>query len=408
MKKINIGAVVLIVLFALLIYAASNAPKPLNESPDYTSGSGIARGGQLAFDFYEDMQGLEPEKSQKPAYSLFNNENYSRTNYIAFNSTFSPDKYDVEELLRFVQEGNSAFISAYGFSKELADTLRFKTGSMLTEAVSKDTTGQLTLSSVSLNSVPVINFVNPNLRRKTDFVYKEKWTSNNAFTTFDTAKCVVLGKNEQGYANFIRMPFGKGQVFVHTIPDVFSNYNLSDSLTAPYAFRAFSYLPKQRTIWDDYYKDGYTLSGDKRRVILAEESLRVAYLIIAALLALWIIFGARRRQRIIPVVKPLQNTTLEFVEVVGTLYYHQHNTADIMHKKITYFLESIRTRFYIRTQVFDDHFMMRVAALSGVSEQQVRELFGEIGRLQHYMTVQDSDLKRLEQLMWEFNKQSKR
>lgn len=408
MKKINIGAVVLIVLFALLIYAASNAPKPLNESSDYTSGSEIPRGGKLVFDFYEDMQGLQPEKSQKPAYSLFNNGNYSKTSYIAFNSTFTPDKYDVEELLRFVQEGNTAFIAAYGFSDDLADTLRFGTGSMLTEAVAKDTTGQLTLKAVSLNSTPVINFVNPNLRRKTDFVYKEKWASNNAFITFDTTKCVVLGKNEQGYANFIRMPFGKGQIFLHTIPDVFSNYNVSDSLTAPYAFRAFSYLPKQRTIWDDYYKDGFTLGRDSRRVILADESLRTAYLIIAALLVLWIIFGARRRQRIIPIVKPLQNTTLEFVEVVGTLYYHQHNTADIMHKKITYFLESIRTRFYIRTQVFDDHFMMRVAALSGVSELQVRELFGEIGRLQHYMTVQDSDLKRLEQLMWEFNKISKR
>lgn len=408
MKKINIGAVVLIVLFALLIYAASNAPEPLNELPDYTSGSEIPRGGKLSYDFFEDMQGLEPEKSLKPAYSLFNNESYSKTNYIIFNSTFTPDKYDVEELLRFVQEGNTAFIAAYGFSKAFADTLKFKTGSMLSEFISNDTSGQQTLQSVSLNATPVINFVNPNLRRKTDFVYKEKWASNIAFTTFDTTKCVVLGNNDQGYANFIRMPFGKGQIFLHTIPDVFSNYNVSDSLTAPYAFRAFSYLPKQRAIWDDYYKDGFTLGRDTRRVILADESLRTAYLIIAALLVLWIIFGARRRQRIIPVVKPLQNTTLEFVEVVGTLYYHQHNTADIMHKKITYFLESIRTRFYIRTQVFDDHFMMRVAALSGVSEPQVRELFGEIGRLQHYMTVQDSDLKRLEQLMWEFNKNSKR
>lgn len=398
----------LIALFALLIYFASRAPRALREEPDYTTGSEIPRGGKLVYDFYENMSPGTVEKSLKPAYSLFNNESFKKTNYVVFNTSFTPDKYDIEELLRFVAEGNNAFISAYGFSREFYDTLKFRTGSMLYEDLSQDTTEQSIGKAIDINSTPVINFVNPNLKRKTDFIYKEKWTSNNAFTTFDTAKCVVLGENEQGYANFIRMPFGKGQFYLHAIPDVFSNYNVSDSLTAPYAFRAFSYLPKQRTIWDDYYKAGFTLSGDTRRFILADESLRTAYIIIAAILALWIIFGARRRQRIIPVVKPLQNTTLEFVEVVGTLYYHQHNTADILHKKITYFLESIRTRFYIRTNVFDDHFMMRIAALSGVSELQVRELFGEIGRLQHYITVQDEDLKKLEQLMWEFNQKSKR
>ena len=61
----------------------------------------------------------------------------------------------------------------------------------------------------------------------------------------------------------------------------------------------------------------------------------------------------KRKQRIIPVITPLKNTSLEFVETIGRLYYQKGTRSGIAHKKIIFFLDFIRTRYNIATNVFN-------------------------------------------------------
>lgn len=405
-KRISPGMIVLAVLFILLVLLMAYQPKELNWSRDYTSTKKIPYGGEVAWRFFNEINEGEVEQISIPAFSLLNNESFTARNYLIFNSVFHPDRYDVEELLRFTSEGNTVFISAYEFSDLFEDTLGFHVSDKVS-LLMEGKEGQDFQALDSLANSPVMNFVNPKLKSPQDFSFPKK-AYNYCFSRFDTSVVTVLGRTREGDVNFVHMPYGKGGFYIHTVPDVFSNYFAAKPQTAPYVFRALSYLPPQDTFWDDYYKDGFRLNGESRSVLFSYESLRAAYAVLAGIAFLGFFFSLKRRQRIIPVLKPLANTTLEFVEAVGTLYYHQRNTADIMHKKITYFLESIRTRFFVKTTTFDDDFIRKITALSGVPYEEVHRLFYEIARMQHYSNFTDEDLKNLEEMTWEFNSKSKR
>jgi hypothetical protein len=66
--------------------------------------------------------------------------------------------------------------------------------------------------------------------------------------------------------------------------------------------------------------------------------------------ALYVIFEGKRRQRIIPIIEPPRNTSLEFVQTIGDLYYQHQDHADLAHKKIHYLLTYLRQRFGLKTQ----------------------------------------------------------
>jgi hypothetical protein len=192
------------------------------------------------------------------------------------------------------------------------------------------------------------------------------------------------------------------------MPEAFTNYYAAKPSNAKYIFGAFSYMPDQTTYIDQYYKVGKSVNDDTRRFVMSQPALRLAYyiLIIAGTVAL--LFGGKRRQRPVPSLPGFRNSTLDFVEQVGALYYRRSNHSNIVHKKIAYFLESVRSRFFVNTIEIDDRFIERVTGLSGVPFPQVTQLFTFINQLRAQAEHSDKDLKALEAAIREFNKRSKR
>ncbi|MFQ5651038.1 MAG: DUF4350 domain-containing protein [bacterium] len=323
------------------------------------------------------------ERPERPA-GLAPHSSRQDTNYIIINSAFNPDDLDVRELLHFVARGNSVFIAAHEFSGAFADSMGIETDA---EFVVQD--------SVSLN------FVNPALHAADDYVYR-KGTADFYFDRFDTASAVVLGMNSELKANFIRCALKEGEVYLHTVPLAFTNYNLLFRNNAEVVFKALSYLPVQATIWDEYYKAGKGLTRTPLRFVLSKRPLKWAYFVAISTLIVFVIFEGKRRQRIIPVVKPLANTTLEFVETVGRLAYQERDHKRMAEKKIAYFLDSIRTRFHVKTSELSEGFCEAVAERSGVAAEQVKKLIGEIQKLQQREQITAAELRHLNDSMERF------
>ena len=120
------------------------------------------------------------------------------------------------------------------------------------------------------------------------------------------------------------------------------------------------------------------------------------------------IIGTKRKQRIIPVIEPLRNTTLDFVDIVGTLYYQTGNHKNIADKKITYFLEYIRNTFQIKTNLYDDVFIERISNLSGIERQKVHDLFYYFSEINFKQSITQLELLKLNRMIEEFQKESKR
>jgi ribosomal protein L20A (L18A) len=311
----------------------------------------------------------------------------STFNYIYINDHFEPDELDVRELLIAAKHGSSIFIAARTFAQHFADTLKF----MYRYNFSGLDDSTKTFSKPdSLQA----NFTSRSLRRVAPYKFRETFFST--FSRVDTPNTAVLGwsitasgKNEP---NFIRTRFGKGSFYICTVPHAFTNYYLVSNMAADYAFKALSYLPKQDTYWDEYYKTGKEIIDSPLRYVLSQSPLQWAYYLVIAGLFLFVISFARRRQRIIPVILPLANTTLEFIETVGRLYFQTGAHKALAEKKITYFFAEIRSRFYLNQIDFTDAFYEALAAKSGVKRDDIKTLFSSIEQIQKAASISESTL----------------
>ena len=79
----------------------------------------------------------------------------------------------------------------------------------------------------------------------------------NSLSGYDTAFTRVLGVNENNQPNYIILFSGKGRIYLHVAPRIFSNYFLLTGDNYKYLENVLSYLrtdPKN-IYWDEYYKN---------------------------------------------------------------------------------------------------------------------------------------------------------
>jgi hypothetical protein len=100
----------------------------------------------------------------------------------------------------------------------------------------------------------------------------------------------------------------------------------------------------------------------------------------------------KRKQRIIPVITPLTNTTLEFVGTIGNLYYQSAEHKNIAEKKIHFLMDQIRTKYWLNTNTLDEPFIVSLTRKSGKQEEDVRALVKAIGSIQSKDKISSAEL----------------
>jgi hypothetical protein len=196
--------------------------------------------------------------------------------------------------------------------------------------------------------------------------------------------------------NFLRDTIGEGSIYLHLMPKAFSNYFLLEGNNHEYAEKVLAYLPAQKTLfWDNYYKTGKTFYTSPLFVILNSKPLKWAYYFVIIGSILFIIFEGKRKQRSIPVIKPLKNQTLNFTRTISGLYLERGDYKSITSKKIALFLEYLRTHFRISTEQVDEGFYQRVAALSENPVEEVKRLWQFMDRLEKESSVTKEELLQL-------------
>ncbi len=319
-------------------------------------------------------------------------------NYVILNSTFSPGETDAKAILDFVEKGNCAFISAEEIKGTLADTLNLKFGN---EFYERNFSGEDLEKGPKKDSI-YLTLLNKNLKTYNKKYWYRDGTVSGYFSSFDTTNTIVLGKNSKDQASFIRVQFGAGIFLISSTPIAFTNYNMMFADNSEYISASLSYLPVRDTYWDEYYKNYRVVDSNSLRFVESQPPLYWAYYLAIVAGIVYIVFEAKRRQRIIPIVEPPKNTTVEFVSTIGRLYFQNGNHKDIANKKVHYFLEYIRTNFYLTTNVFDQEFIDKLAERSGIDKTKVAQLFTLIQFVQKAHSVTPRDLMELNKRMEEF------
>ena len=287
----------------------------------------------------------------------------ARGNFIIIgNSNYLEDE-SVDELLNFVNNGNTLFISDYYFTQKIHDTLQID----IDYAATKDSIAHMSFENHKLEGTNI-----------------DKNEGVNYFSRFDSINYRILGyvKAKEEQVNFIEVPFGKGNIYLHLEPKAFTNYNLLKNERYKYVEGILSYLPEDDVYFDSYtkFQGSYGTAEKKSNLswFLEQLSFRWAWYTALVFTFLFIIFNAKRRQRIIKIIRPLQNTTIAFVKTVSNLYFEIQDHKNLIDKKITYFLEKIRTDFNLDTSVLNEDFITKLASKSGKKKEDIKQLISYI------------------------------
>jgi hypothetical protein len=308
-------------------------------------------------------------------------------NVISISDQFNPDKEAAIVLLDKVAKGSHAFISAHSFSGIFRDTLHI------------DTKDELFQAGISLPKKGDTTFLNIAHQ-------KYYYQSDNIISYFNSdslnIRARVISTNETDQAVTIQIPWGEGYFLVNTTPLAFTNNYLIEKKNHHYISTSLSYLPVSNIWWTSYYQIGRLESNSPLRFILKTEALRWAYYLTMAGLLLFIFFEGKRKQRIIPIVKPIANTTLEFVATISNMYWHARDYKGIAEKKIAYFLDHVRTKYYLTTEV-GDGFMGLLAKKSGLKTEEVTKLFSLINVIQSAKSISATMLLDLTKELEKYN-----
>lgn len=402
MKKKHIYIAILVGLFVGLIVVEYTKPKPVDWSLSFEKEDKIPYGSLILF---EQLPEIFPgansnsgkpkiEVSEQSIYLLWRDRYLENTNLIFVAEMHEFGATDAQKLLEFASVGNHVFIAANFFDPVLRDSLNLQTEySYISEVFAQQDSLWL-------------NFQSPSLRRDSNYVFR-KGMNYSHFASFDTAKTTVLGFNSRQEANFIRTAYGDGAFYLCTSPRAFTNYGMLTQRNAEYAYKALSFLPNQHTLWDEYYKPNRAESSSSLRYILNRPPLRAAWFLLLAATLLFVVFEAKRRQRVIPVIKPLPNTSLEFAQTVGRLYFQHGNHKDIAEKKFRFFTENLRSKYYVFKFDFNQNTYKKIAEKTGVEQKIIRRIFDSYRLLSQKEKISESELLQINSAIEEFYKKSK-
>ena len=382
-------AYIIIASLILVVYlvAQYQQPQPIDWTPSYLKEAKIPLGAKILYDRLPDIfPGAKVQTYREPMYNVLNDHKVTNATYIIICEYASLSTPDFDKMIPFIKKGNDVFISSTAFGDTLTNKFKLQTDINYDLKEEQDT----------------IHFVNKGFDPLRNYII-DKELRGEYFSDFDTTKAISLAQNHQQQSTFIKFNIGRGSLYLSANPTLFANYNLLKPDGAEYAAKALSYLQNKKTIiWDEYYNVGRDGEESEFRVLFDKVPLRWAYYISLISIIVYVLYQMKRRQRIIPVITPLENSTLSFVTVVGQVYYERRDNSNIALKKITYLLEYIRQKYRLQTNKLDQDFITVLASRAEMSTDEARELVTIINYILSKQQLSDQELIKANHLIQQF------
>lgn len=200
----------------------------------------------------------------------------------------------------------------------------------------------------------------------------------------DSFECI--GTIDQRMVNAVKVQLGEGTMVFHANPLLFTNFHLSRKDGYDYANEIFQYLNSGPIYWDKSASYQQTAGSDHGntmnplRLIFSEQSFRWAWYVLLSAILLYILFAAKRKQRIIPVQEKLVNSSAELVRNVALLYFKRGTYQNMVQLMKNLYDTELNTRYGINPSEDDEKQMQKVAQYSGIPLKRMQTLYEELDR----------------------------
>lgn len=185
----------------------------------------------------------------------------------------------------------------------------------------------------------------------------------------------------------VKKKVGEGMVYQISCPLLMTNYGLfyhgiqkfQQSQMAQIADMPVVRVPSNKfhrsNSHRSYYEDNNNYTESPLAFMLERPPLRWALYTVFFAIILFMFFTARRRQRVIPLVERPRNRNIDFVKLLGTIYYRRHDNNDLARKKYVYFREELRRSLLIDIgdTTLDDENFKKLSRKTGLDEQHISQ-----------------------------------
>lgn len=396
-----------VVLIGLIAYFASNQPGYYRWDHNYEVESENPYDMKVLYSLLENQFELEEFDERVETELSRDPEGAKGTSYIYIGKQARYTEDEAWHLREYVRAGGEAFIITENINDSLAEILLY----------TEDCGGMANWNGrnpAAYEEKVYSSFKHPSINDhyyEFEYLYENYakahyWhfipsgafcDSDEAESRYRTYPLASLGtfvdKEGKEYTNFARLKVGDGYFYIHTNPIMFSNLFLVDTAGLEYANYVFAHVNTNQLYWDRESASRPPKKGEKREdkpqiaakspleYIFSQPALRWSWYLFISLGIIYVVFGAKRRQRKIPILETNRNTSLEFVETIGRLYFQQQDHKGIIKKQMHLFLAHLRQRYNLVTRDLDDKLIHRISVRSKVDKEIIKDIFTEYFRL---------------------------
>jgi len=181
--------------------------------------------------------------------------------------------------------------------------------------------------------------------------------------------------------------YGKGKITLLSMPLLLTNYGILENNNSALIMRIFSQNKNMKMVRtsslnkmvnkNNFRKNDFEQENTSLlEYILSETALKTALYLALLGIALFFFFGIRRKQRIIPVIKPKQNGQLEFIKQIGGLYKRRNASDSIIMKKYTMMADKIMRKVHVDIKDQDNinDSIMAISNYTGLQKESVQKM----------------------------------
>jgi len=475
------GLTVLIILLGLMMFLFFG--KRINWEENYKPSNGQPYGTLIFHELMKKVRGSQTFILMNDSiHSELPESNDSIVdNYIYIGSTYYADSTDLKRLLDFVAAGNKAFVIS-NQSNLITDSLLTATHRvMIIEDIYDNMKEDLPAEvldeideyegETDANSVDETQTIEEEYDR--DFSYEEEYTTYTSkpeelplfYYLEDTLINIHTGKSEVGafklsryykfkrspyswsyfsdsirtkqeepinvlshfngdYINYIRFKHGAGEIYIHTTPLVFTNFNMLNDTAMNYCRNSLQYMGDGKVYWDEenriynYKSPAASEPWDPNKpqegpleFILSEPGLSKAWYVLLAGTIIYLFFGSKRKQRVIQNMDNMENTSIEYAEVLSQMFMNQKDHKKLVTMKMDMFKGFLRDRYGIKLPLTmneeDDEFYKGIALKSNVEKNIISDIFEQYKILGSIVEVETAEMLQFHNKLNRFYNTSK-
>ncbi|MCD8080093.1 MAG: DUF4350 domain-containing protein [Bacteroides sp.] len=317
-----------------------------------------------------------------------------KRNILSVSKRLDLTRTDFEALTKLLEAGDHILLAASRFSGVLSDTFALQ--------ASYDYFDYEELARQVLHrpSRDTLVWTEPFAGESFDFYSAFRGVN---FTRYDSLFVPVVVPDEEPSdsgvrrASVIRARIGEGELILMTMPLLFTNYGMLDRNNSDQIFRLLSLMGDRPLVRTEAYTQNTRENDTPLRYFLTHPPLRWGLYMTMLVLLLFMIFTARRRQRVIPMIKQSVNKRMEFTKLIGTLYFRRRDNAGLVRKKYIFFAEALRRAIQVDIEEETQYLQTvdRIAGKTGFGTEKISALLTRLHQVYtQEITLTDEEMKQ--------------